>query len=180
LNAKQLELLRELLPQVTTIGFIVDTTVVVGTAAVSDLQAAARAMGIPVIVVNANGEREIDAAFAALVQRQVGAIMASGAAAFTSRRHQIVALAAQHRLPAVYQTREFVAAGGLMSYGSNIPDAYRQGGIYAGRILDGASPADLPVVLSTRVELVINVRTAVSIGLAIPPALLARADQVIE
>jgi putative ABC transport system substrate-binding protein len=180
LGAKQLELLRELVPAVTAVGFLADATNTSAIAATAEVQAAARALGIHIVVANVAGDRDIEAAFANVGRQQVGAVVSFGASLFASRRGQIVALAAEHALPAIYDTRDYVAAGGLMSYGGSVVDAYRQVGIYAGRILGGASPADLPVVQSTRLELAINLRTARALGLTIPPILLARADEVIE
>jgi putative ABC transport system substrate-binding protein len=180
LAAKQLELLRDLVPTATVVGFLVDTTLPGAVSAEIDAQAAARALGIRLIVANADSEHDIDAAFDVLVQRQAGALLTLVGPLFLSRSHQIVALAARLAVPTLYSQRDFVNAGGLMSYGGDFPDAYRQAGVYAGRILGGASPADLPVMLGTRVELAINLRTARALGITIPPALLARADEVIE
>jgi putative ABC transport system substrate-binding protein len=145
-----------------------------------DVQPAARAMGLQIQVVNASTSREIDAAFANLGRERPDALFVSPEAFFVSRRVQIAILAAQRSIPATYGSREYVEAGGLMSYGSNIADAWRQAGVYVGRVLKGAKPADLPVVQSTKFELVINHQTARSLGLTVPPSLLARADEVIE
>ena len=144
------------------------------------MAAAARAMGLQIQVLNASTSREIDAAFATFVRERPDALFVGGDAFFTSRRVQFAPLAARHAIPAIIFVREFAEAGGLMSYGANIADTYRQVGVYTGRILKGAKPADLPVVQSTKFELVINVQTARMLGLNVPPSLLARADEVIE
>jgi putative tryptophan/tyrosine transport system substrate-binding protein len=180
LSAKQLELLRELVPAATTIGLLADSTNSSAPFVIADVQEAARALGVRIVVANFRSEQEIDAAFARFEQQQAAAFMVSGGPLALSRRHQIIALAARHALPAMYENRAFTAAGGLMSYSGSIPEAYRQVGVYAGRILRGVSPAELPVMQSTRVELVINLRTARTLGLTVPLSLMVSADEVIE
>jgi ABC-type uncharacterized transport system substrate-binding protein len=147
---------------------------------VKGVDAAARAIGLQVRVLNASTSHEIDAAFATFVRERPDAIFIGGDTVFASRRVQLAHLATRHAIPAIYPQREYTEAGGLMSYGTNVADAYRQVGVYTGRILKGAKPADLPVVQSTKFELVINAQTARTLGLAVPPSLLARADEVIE
>jgi len=145
----------------------------------SDLQAAARESGQQISLLNASTESDIDNAFTVLAQGR-GALIVSTDPFFFSRLHQMVVLAAYHKIPAIYDRREFVAAGGLISYGTHLFDAYRQIGVYAGRIIAGAKPSDLPVMQPTKFELVINLKTAKTLGLTVPPSLLAIADEVIE
>jgi putative ABC transport system substrate-binding protein len=180
LASKRLELLHELVPTASTIGLLVDPTNPNNESETSYMLAAASAMGRKLVVVKASTEREVDAAFASLVQQRADALIVAAQAFFVGRQDQLLALTQRHALPATYDRREVVAAGGLISYGASISDAYRQGGLYTGRILKGEKPADLPVMQSTRFELVINLKTAKTLGLIVPPNLLAIADEVIE
>jgi putative ABC transport system substrate-binding protein len=178
LNPRRLELLHELVPKTAVIGALMDANF--GEAPVRELDAAARTLGRQILIVKAGNEREIDTAFATIVQAGATALFGGTGAFFNSRRRQIVALAARHALPASYHLREFVEAGGLMSYGASDTDAFRRGGLYVGRILKGEKPADMPVELPTRYELVFNGATAKAIKLDIPANLLALADEVLE
>jgi putative ABC transport system substrate-binding protein len=180
IGGKRFELLHELVPQADVIAVLVDPNNPSIATEVNDVEAAVRALGRTIVVGKATSEREIEAAFAMFVQRGVGALYVGGGAFFNSQRKRIIALAARHTLPAIFQLREFVADGGLMSYGTSQSDAYRQAGIYAGRILKGTKPADLPVLQPTKFDLVINLKTAKALGLKIPDKLLALADEVIE
>jgi len=180
LGAKQLGLLRELRPGATGIAVLVDPKFPITERFVSELRAAASAMGQQIEVLYVSSDREIETAFTTLGQRGAGALLGGVGGFLFSRRERIVALAARHRIPAMYILREYVAAGGLMSYGASIADAYRQAGIYAGRILKGEKPGDLPVMLPIKFELVINLKTAKALGVQIPDRLLALADEVIE
>jgi putative tryptophan/tyrosine transport system substrate-binding protein len=180
LAAKQLGLLRELRPGAVRIAVLVDANWPLTEPFVSEVQAAASAMGQQIEVLYVRSDREIESAFTTLIQREAGALHVGVGAFLAAQRELIAALAARHRIPAIYVLREWVAAGGLMSYGASIPDAYRQAGIYAGRILKGEKPGDLPVLLPTKFELVINLTTAKTLGLDVPDRLLALADEVIE
>jgi putative ABC transport system substrate-binding protein len=179
LAAKRLEILRELVPNVMLIAVLMDANSAEAKDQLKEVQAAARTIGQEVLILSTSSERDLDAAFATGVQR-AGALLVAGSPFFTSRRDQLVALAARHGVPAIYEWREFPAAGGLISYGTSLPDAYRQVGTYAGRILRGTKPADLPVVQPTKFELVINAKTAKALGLTVPPTMLALTDEVIE
>ena len=180
LGAKQLGLVRELIPGATRMAVLVNPASPIVVQFTRDVGEAARAMGLQIQVVNAGTSGEITAAFATLVSNRVEALLVSSDLLFFTRRLQLATLATRHAIPAIYIVREYVEAGGLMSYGTSLTDAFRQVGFYAGRILKGARPADLPVVQSTKFELVINLVTAGALGLIVPPALLARADEVIE
>jgi putative tryptophan/tyrosine transport system substrate-binding protein len=180
LGAKQVELLHELLPSATTIAVLVDTNYQGSVSGLTDVEAAAHSLGQQLVALHASSERDLDLASATLAQQRADALIVLGAAFFLSRRDQIIALAAKHGLPAIYQVPDFVAAGGLMSYGASIRDAYRLVGVYTGKILHGAKPADLPVQQSTKLELIINLKTAKALGLTVPLTLQARADEVIE
>jgi putative ABC transport system substrate-binding protein len=178
--AKRLELIRELVPSATSIALLVDPTDRLSRAETTQVETAARVLEVRLLVVNGNSQSSIEAAFATVVQQRAGALLVGANALFVAARDQIVALAAHHAIPAIYAQGEFVSAGGLVSYGGNIPDAWRQGGVYTGRILRGEKAAELPVQQSTKVELVLNTKTAKALGLTFPTSLLVRADEVIE
>jgi len=180
LGAKRLELLRQLVPNATTIAALVYPNTPNTEAERKDVQAAAQAIGQQLIILDVSNDHDIDTAFATLVQRGAGAVLAGSSPFMVSHRERLIAQAARHALPAIYHLREFVTAGGLMSYGASLADAYRQAGIYAGRILKGEKPGELPVMQSTKFEFVINLKTAKALGLSVPPTLLATADEVIE
>jgi ABC-type uncharacterized transport system substrate-binding protein len=181
LVAKRLEILRALVPGATRVAVLVNPANVTTTAStLRDVEAAARTMGLQLQILNASTSGEINAAFATLARERVDALFVGPDSLFNSRRVQLVILTARHGIPATYAQRDIVEAGGLMSYGTNITDAYRQVGAYAGRILKGANPADLPVVQASKFELVINAETARAFGLTVPTTLLASADEVIE
>jgi putative ABC transport system substrate-binding protein len=180
LGTKRLELLRALVPGTTVVAVLVNPANPGNEATLRDVLPAARTMGMQTQVLNASTSREIDAAFATIVRERPDALFVGGDAIFTSRRVQLATLAARHAIPAMYSARDYPEVGGLMSYGSNITAAFREVGVYTGRILKGAKPADLPVVQSSKFELVINHQTAKILGLDIPPGVLAIADEVIE
>jgi putative tryptophan/tyrosine transport system substrate-binding protein len=180
LGTKRLELFSQLVPKARTIAVLVNPDSRETEAERKDLDAAANAIGQQLLFLEVGSDRDIEAAFGTLTQREAGALLVGTGPFLASHRKQLVALAAQHAIPAFYSLREYVAAGGLMSYGTSITDAYRQAGMYTGRILNGEKPGDLPVVRSTKFEFVINLKTAKALGLTVPPSLLALADEVIE
>ena len=180
LTAKRLELLRQLVPMTSLIAVLSNPNNPDAEMQVRDVQEAARAAGHPIHIVHGGSERGLDAAFAEIIQHRMGALFVIADPFFTSRRAQLVSLAAQNAIPASYPFRDFSLAGGLMSYGANLLDVHRQVGVYTGRILKGAKPDDLPVLQPTRFDLVINLKTAKALGLTVPDKLLALADEVIE
>jgi putative ABC transport system substrate-binding protein len=180
LTAKRLELLSELVPQAKVIALLVNPGGPNTERTIGDVQEAARTKGVQLQILKAGSESEIDAAFATLVRLPAGALVVGTDPFFVSRRDQFVALTSRDAVPAIYELREFAASGGLISYGPSLTAAYRQVGTYAGKILNGAKPADLPVEQATKFELVINLKTAKALGLTVPQSLLARADEVIE
>jgi putative ABC transport system substrate-binding protein len=180
LGAKRLEMMRTLAPGATTVAVLANPANPVAAPELADIEAAGRALGLKVIVLNAGTDAEIDAGFALIAQQQVPALLVNTDSFLSSRRDRITAAAARQSIPAVYSQREFLPAGGLMSYGTSIADGYRQAGVYVGRILKGAKPSELPVLLPTKFELVINLKTAKTLGIEIPPGLMTSADEVIE
>jgi putative ABC transport system substrate-binding protein len=180
LRTKQLELLHELVPNSSVIGMLVNPKIPASKDHIGEQQAAADTLGLSLQIVAASSERDFAAAFASLAANRADALYIDGDSLFTGLRAQLAALATQHAMPTMYDVREFAQAGGLMSYGASVTDAYRQAGIYAGRILKGEKPADLPVVQPTKFELVINLKTAKSLGLKVPTSMQLLADEVIE
>jgi putative tryptophan/tyrosine transport system substrate-binding protein len=180
IGAKRIELLHELIPTATTMGLLVNPTTPAAEAVTRDAQAAARVLGLQLHVLHASSDGELDRAFAALAQLRASALAIGADPFFTSRSKRLAELALVHAMPAIYEFREFAAAGGLISYGTSITGAYRLAGIYAGRILKGEKPSDLPVQQATKVELIINLKTAKMLGITFPLTLLGRADAVIE
>jgi putative ABC transport system substrate-binding protein len=180
LAGKRLESLQQLVPTAAAIGYLVNLTSPTGEAESADARAAAGGLGIDLHVVNASKDHDLDAAFASLVQLRVGALVVAGEPYFDSQRDRLVGLSARHAIPTSYAWREYVAAGGLMSYGTSLTDSYRRAGIYVGRILKGENPADLPVMQPTKFEFAINLKTAKALGLTVPDKVLALADEVIE
>jgi putative ABC transport system substrate-binding protein len=180
MEGKRLGLLHELVPTAALTGVLLNPKYTTFEFQLKEIQEAARSIGQQIHVLHASSEQDIHAAFKAFVQMRVQALLVGGDPFFNSRREQLVTLAAHYAIPAIYELREYAVAGGLMSYGTDLPDAYRQIGIYTARILKGEKPADLPVVQPTKFEFVINLKTARAIGLTVPPMLLARADEVIE
>jgi putative ABC transport system substrate-binding protein len=180
MEGKRQGLLRELVPTVTRIAVLLNPTYTAAEVQLKEVEEAARTLGLETQVLHASTELELDTTFATLGQLRVGALQVCADPSFNSRRDHIVALAARHAIPAIYEQREFAVAGGLASYGTSLNDAYYQLGIYTGRVLNGDKPADLPVMQSTKYEFIINLKTAKALGIEIPPTLLARADEVIE
>jgi putative ABC transport system substrate-binding protein len=179
LEPKRIGLLRELVPGIPLMGALLGPTSV-ATHQLKEIEDATRKLGQRLFVAKAGNDGELDAAFASLIQERVGALLVAASAYFDTRRARIISFAAENKLPAIYQLREYAAAGGLISYGPRITDSYYQAGIYVGRILRGAKPADLPVLQASRFELVINMKTANALGLAVPNSMQLLADEVIE
>jgi putative ABC transport system substrate-binding protein len=180
LMPKRLDLLRELIPQATTLAYLADLRFEMGQEMLRDTLAAAGVLGRQIAVMEARSSRDFEPAFATFVERRADALIVGASQLFDSNRDQLVALATRHKMPAIYQGREYVLDGGLMSYGANQIEAFRVGGLYVGQILKGEMPANLPVQQSTKIELVINLKTARTLGLEVPLSMMIRADEVIE
>ena len=180
LEAKRLGLLHEMVPKAMSVAALINSNFADAEYQLRDVQEAAARLGVQLVILRANTESDFDAAFSTLVHQRAGALLACGSPFFNIRREQLVVLAARHAVSAIFEWRDFAAAGGLMSYGTSLADAYRQVGVYAGRILKGEKPGDLPVMQSTKFELVINLSTAKALGIEVPPTLSARADEIIE
>jgi len=180
LGAKRLELLRELVPQIAVVAVLMDPHNPAFEAGLPSIETAARALGLQLVLVKAVSERDLEAAFARIIATSAGAVLFGGGPVLRSQLQQVVALAARHAIPTIYELREYVEAGGLISYAASFPAAYRQAGIYAGRILKGVKPPELPVLQPTKFELAINLKTAKALGLTVPPSIMLRADEVIE
>jgi len=180
LSAKRLEMLLELVPGARVVAVLIDPNFSSSATELREVEEAGRTVERKIVAVKAGNEREFDAAFTRIVQAGADALVICGSPSFSSESRKLVALAARHAIPAIYDIRDYVAAGGLISYSASFTDAYRQAGVYAGRILKGAKPSELPVLQPTTFELVINLKTAKALGLEVPPTLLARADEVIE
>ena len=180
LGAKRVELLRDLVPKAAVIAVLLDPNYTGFEAELPEIEAAGHAIGRQIVVVKAVDEHEFEPAFARIVQARAGALLVGGGPLFTTQRQQLVALAARHALPAIYAQREYVAAGGLISYSASFTGAYHQAGVYAGKILKGAKPSELPVLQPTTFELAVDLKTAKALGLEVPPSIHLRADEVIE
>jgi putative tryptophan/tyrosine transport system substrate-binding protein len=180
LGAKRLGVLRQLVPQAEVIGLLVNQNSTQGQGQARDVQEAAQKLGLQLVVLNGGSDEDIDAAFASLARLKVDALLVGADPSFDPKRNRLIAMVAQHAVPAIYQFRDYALAGGLMSYGASIAELYQQVGIYVGRILNGDKPGDLPVMLPAKFEMVVNLKTAGVLRLTIPPALLATADEVIE
>jgi putative ABC transport system substrate-binding protein len=180
LESKRLGLLHEMVPKANVIGVLVNPNYAAAESQLRDVQDSAAHLGLQLIIVRANTENEFEAAFSTVVSRHAGAILVCASPFFNSRRQQLIVLASSHALPAIFEWRDFAVAGGLMSYGTSLNNAYRQAGLYAGRILKGEKASDLPVVQSTKFEFVINLNTAKALHIEVPPTLSARADEIIE
>jgi putative ABC transport system substrate-binding protein len=180
LEGKRLGVLHELVPKARIIAVLIDASHPVADAQLRDVRSAATHLGVQLVVLHANSDHDFEAAFATLIEQKAEALLVCASPLFNNTRNELVALVARHNIPAAFELREYATAGGLLSYGNSITDVYRQLGVYVGRILNGAKPADLPVIRPTKFELVINLKTAKALGLTVPPDLLIAADEVIE